>query len=228
MKIILSDPDILSFADASGDICYGGSQEWYKDFWRRKSGCGPVAASNIIWYLTRQQGSRDQYIELMNEMFTFVTPGMRGVNNASIFSEGIIEYVKKHGLLFAPHVLELPAKPNNRPGLDTVYEFIESALRADSPVAFLCLSSGKVDNLDDWHWVTIISLDTDATKIEVLDYGKRLDVCISAWLESSRLGGALVFLNQGSGNCISKTEVSAARTSRYYSKLPEAFRCIFL
>ena len=196
MKIMLSDPDKLSLTDANGDVSLGGSQEWYKDFWRRKSGCGPVAASSIIWYMTRQQGSRDQYIELMDEMFSFVTPGMRGVNNSSIFSDGITKYCGKHGLPFIPHVLEVPAKPNSRPGLDAVFEFIESALRADSPVAFLCLSSGKVDNLDDWHWVTIISLDTDTAKIEVLDYGKSLDVCISAWLKASRLGGALVFLSR--------------------------------
>ena len=196
MKIMLSDPDVMNLTDANGEICFGGSQEWYKDLWRRKSGCGPVAASNIIWYLTRQRGGRDQYIELMNEMFTYVTPGMRGVNNASIFSDGIIKYIAKHGLAFVPHALELPSKPNNRPGLDTVCEFILSALTADSPVAFLCLSSGNVENLDDWHWVTIISIDTDTTKIEVVDHGKRLDVCISEWLKSSRLGGALVFLSR--------------------------------
>jgi hypothetical protein len=188
----LSEPSRMYIAGYNGETYIGGSQEWYPDRWRRASGCGPVAASNLIWYKTGQRGGIDAYKALMNEMFTFVTPGMQGVNTAKIFTDGLSRYGGQNGLDFRPKVLEVPARPCRRLGEDEVYTFISEGLQSDAPVAFLNLSNGTLGNLENWHWVTILSLDTG--EAEISDGGGTCRISLSEWFRTSLLGGVFIHL----------------------------------
>jgi len=192
MKIRLEDWEYLKIAGPDGEMHIGGSQDWYEDRWHKMSGCGPVAASNLIWYLTRVNGNKAQYTELIREMYTFVTPGIRGVNTSGIFTDGISRYAAKAGLQLSFAVIEIPKNPVHRPDMSLVMDFIISALSSNAPVAFLNLSNGTLENLENWHWVTIIALDTDTKLAEISDYGKTLSIDISEWLKTTRLGGAMV------------------------------------
>ena len=100
MKIMLIEPELLNFISATGEKYVGGSQNWYTHRWHKKAGCGPVAAANLIWYMFRMQGGKDNYTALMDEMFTFLTPGVGGINTAALFSNGIKRYCTAHGLQF--------------------------------------------------------------------------------------------------------------------------------
>ena len=195
MKIGIADPELMNITNADGETFIGGSQEWYDDEWHKKSGCGPVAASNIIWYVMRKHGPEQDYIKLINEMYGFVTPSIRGVNTSTIFIEGLLCFAAANGMMITPRVLEVPRKKRNRPNVDTLREFITNALHTDSPVAFLCLSNGSVSELENWHWVTIISIDPEMMTVEIIDYGKLLSVNINEWLETSMLGGSFIYLH---------------------------------
>ena len=193
--VALADPCGMNIAGPNGETHIGGSQEWYEKRWHRMSGCGPVAASNLIWHMTGTKGAIVQYRELMLAMFDCVTPGRYGVNTSAIFCDGIARYCAKHGLSFAPHALDVPAPHKKRPSTETARDFIAAALKGDSPVAFLNLSNGSLGNLEAWHWVTIIALDTGTMLAEASDYGNKLELDISAWLKTSVLGGAFVCLS---------------------------------
>lgn len=204
MKHQLAHPKLLKVA-CPDKIAMGGSQDWYAERWPRLAGCGPTAASNIIWYMARSRpelrslcdiGSADKahFVKLMSEMFTYVTPGLQGVNTASIFANGVVRYASAHGAALTPCVLEIDRPHAKRPGECAVCEFILNALEADAPVAFLNLSNGSLDNLEGWHWVTIIELDTESMTAGICDQGSMLDIDLIKWLETSKLGGALVYL----------------------------------
>ena len=197
MTITLTKPELLNIKTADGDTFIGGSQEWYEDKWHKKSGCGPVAASNLIWYIMRKRGVEQDYSELIREMYDFVTPGIRGVDTSAIFTDGLLSFALKKGIKITPCVLEIPKKKRDRPNIDALREFIINALRTDSPVAFLVLSNGSVSSLENWHWVTIIAIDPDSMMAEISDYGKIINADISEWLETSMLGGSLVYLQSG-------------------------------
>lgn len=204
MKIILAAPESLSVKSNNGKIYTGGSQEWYTDNWHRKAGCGPTVASNLIWHITKSQpelilfshekGENESFIELMDEMITFITPGLQGVNTSAMFYEGFIRYGEKHGVKFIPHVLEIPCKTSKRPKPDAVCEFIADALQSNAPVAFLNLSNGALKNLENWHWVTIISFEPDTMTAGICDQGDTLTIDLGEWLRTSMLGGALVYM----------------------------------
>ena len=80
--------------------------------------------------------------------------------------------------------------------MDVVY-FLEGALHQDSPVAFLNLCNGDENNLEPWHWVTIISLeyseDGKCVFIEILDEGliKKIDLLL--WYDTTTYGGGFVY-----------------------------------
>ena len=132
----------------------------------------------------------------MREMYACFTPGMKGINTSALFMEGIIRYGTGHKLDIAPLALDIPVRQQKRPDMDEVQVFIISALKADSPLAFLNLSNGTVRNLENWHWVTIIAFDTDNLQAEISDYGKVLEIDIPEWLSTSILGGAFVYLEK--------------------------------
>lgn len=184
----------------------GGSQDWYPLKWQRMSGCGPTAASNLIWHLARSNaalqslcdiGNADQahFLKLMKEMFTFVTPGIGGVNSACLFAEGVIRYGQAHGASLHAQVLEIPNMPRRRPSLEQMRDFIVNALQLGMPLAFLNLTNGTLNNLDGWHWVTIMALETDTMVAQMSDYGRVLEIELQAWLKTSILGGAMVYLS---------------------------------
>ena len=198
MNLALMNPDRINVMGENNAIYFGGSQEWFGERWRRQSGCGAVAASNIIWYMRwHMRGGRngkDYYIELMKEMFGFVKPGILGVNSPTIFVNGIKRYGARREMQITAHVLEIPAWKRRRPDICAVMGFIASALQTDAPVAFLNLSNGSIKNLGSWHWVTIVAIDTDAMRAKISDYGNQSDIDISEWLKTSALGGAFIYL----------------------------------
>ncbi len=201
MEVRIKSPGFLEIQTPHG-VATGGSQIWYTDKWQRASGCGPTAASNIIWYLSRSRPgmerlwdaddrSRESFLRLMTEMFEYITPGRGGVNSSRIFTEGIAAFGEAHGVSLAPRSLDIPQL--GRPREEEMRDFILEGLRGDCPVAFLNLSNGNQQQLDHWHWVTIIGLD-EKMSAKISDQGQRLDVNLKEWLNTSLLGGAFVFL----------------------------------
>ena len=196
MKSTLAEPEFMNITGPDGEIYIGGSQDWFDKRWHRIAGCGPVAASNLMWYTLRMHGEKSRYEALMREMYSFMTPGMHGVNKSELFTNAVLRYCAEAGLQINLNVLEIPKAASSRPDIDVVYEFLSKALRSDTPVAFLNLSNGTVRNLEKWHWVTIIALDEACGLVEVSDYGKKLVIDISEWLKTTRLGGCFVSVLQ--------------------------------
>lgn len=205
MKLTLSNPAML---EINGGAYIGGSQEWYPERWQRMSGCGPTAAANLIWYLARSRpelqalcevgtAGRDSFIRLMTEMFSYITPGMGGVNNYSVFTRGLLRYCEAHNANMNANCLEVASKPRSGPPLSLVCDYLTSALQSDLPAAFLNLTNGALANLESWHWVTIVALETDNMLATVSDQGRTIDINLASWLETSMLGGAMVTLYPG-------------------------------
>jgi hypothetical protein len=74
--------------------------------------------------------------------------------------------------------------------------FLSDALRRDTPVAFLSLDRGRERKLDSWHWVMLIAVsyedDGAAATATVLDGGKKLDVDLKVWYDTTARGGGFV------------------------------------
>lgn len=199
--ITLQKPEVFRIQQSS----WGVDQAWYSEHWQREAGCGPATCTNIIWYLARTQkdlsslwpvehSSRDNLIDLMKELWNYVTPTYMGVNHPSILGDGAKNFAAERGIKLIPEYLNIPAIIKSRPKKTEVIDFLLHAFSNDLPVAFLNLSNGRLHNLESWHWVTLISLDPDRLVAGILDQGARYEIDLGLWLDSTKMGGGFVTL----------------------------------
>lgn len=200
--ILLKHLDKLTVLD-QGVTYYGFDQEWYSKLWQRRAGCGPTTASTLISYNTNrvQGGSKAASVVLMEELWGYVTPGIMGVHTVAHFTRGLREYLVKKHLGFEIAALSVPIDRANRPSFAQVREFLVSRLEADQPIAFLNLNNGEAENLDPWHWVTIVGIEQHKTDgpffAHVYDAGARFLVNLSLWYETTTRPGGFASLIKG-------------------------------
>ncbi len=202
---VLRDPDSIRVIDEKGNSSYGCDQDWYGSFWQRMAGCGPSVASNLLLYLHHagklnlplDVESKSGCVRLMEAVWRHVTPTTRGLYLITQFCEGVHSFTHTFGTSLLCMSLEIPKKREERPTLSEAADFIEEGLNTDCPVAFLNLSNGKIKALDEWHWVTIVSLtrSADGSKAEALvyDQDKSFVVDMKLWMETTSMGGGLVY-----------------------------------
>lgn len=211
----ISNPDVFMVLNRdTNERHYGCDQEWYSTEWQRRSGCGPTAAANIIYYLTHkgQTSKSEQDIvcksecsSLMEEVWNHVTPTTEGIPTTKMLCEEMLSYIKSKGLDFEYRFMDIPKEKDRRLKLSEVLDFLETALSEDVPVAFLNLCNGDEINLERWHWVTIISLEyTDQDEqifINILDEGLIKKIDLTLWYDTTKRGGGFVYFSprQNSG-----------------------------
>ena len=203
----IADPDLFKVFDEDTHEIYDGcNQNWYTTVWQRLSGCGPTVASNLIFYLyhNRQTPGLSQSpinkkncLLLMEEIWEYVTPTVKGISTTKMFYEAVLSYAKSKGLDIEYHFFDLPQDKIRRPSLFEVLKFLDGALLKDVPIAFLNLCNGDEKNLDRWHWVTIISLEYtengNQAFVNILDDGQIKQIDLALWYHTTTKGGGFVY-----------------------------------
>ena len=187
---------------------YGCDQDWYEIEWRRRAGCGPVAATNILLYMRKKydvadipyyNGSVEEALEAMNDVYQFVRPRRRGLHTVRRFVKGMCKFGRRYGLSFRYRYLVIPPQAEKRPGIDEIIGFIEEGLEKDVPVAFLNLHAGSVEEqLSSWHWVTVVGIEKGGMgRAEILlrfyDQSNSLAVSLGEWLDTTEKGGGFAY-----------------------------------
>jgi hypothetical protein len=209
MTETISAPQYLHFP-CEGQECgraatlFGADQDWFRGFWQRKAGCGPCTGANILLYLSKKgrialdegAGDRAGFLKLMEQSWQYLTPGVMGLNSPFMMQKGLDAWFEERGSGLRAQAIEIPAESAARPDPDGVLAFIREGLRADSPVAFLNLSSGDIAHLESWHWVTVVGVEGEGDRADLLIYdnGNQIRVNLTAWLRSTRRGGGFVYV----------------------------------
>ncbi len=213
LKLLAGLPNLELLSLASqvelGKTYFGFDQEWYQGSWQRRAGCGPCTAATILYYLARTQpelaalypypaSDQASFLLFMDLLWQYVTPGLRGVNEPAMLTDGIKDYAASIGLALASQTFPVPADQKKRRPLADFSQFIETGLARQSPVAFLNLSNGQLSNLESWHWVTLTALyqpKEAGLLAEISDSGSRKMVDLALWYGSSQLGGAVCYIH---------------------------------
>ena len=206
MDHTLTRPDRFTLTLPDGTLCRGADQDWYRDVWQRRAGCGPTAAAMILDYLScvwpelsgltvTDARTTEAFLAQMEAVWPYVTPGTMGLDKPESFVLGCRSFALSKGAVLDGRILPIPRRGKGpRPDLDQVRTFLVWALDKDTPVAFLNYSNGDLKNLDSWHWVPLIACrgEGDSLTVTALDGGEEKELDLALWLETSLLGGAFV------------------------------------
>lgn len=207
----ISLPDMWKFCildEETGETHLGSNQEWYSGEFQKHAGCGPAVAANLIHYLLdkRECGggyvSKKDFVALMEEVWCYVTPiEGRGLPSTDLFYRSLLDYSRDKGFQVSRFaILDMHTPGSERPKLPEIIRLLENGLSCGLPVAFLSLNSGEEKNLDEWHWVTVISLEHGEGQAyaEVMDEGKIKRADLSLWYGTTTLGGGFVYFDVSS------------------------------
>jgi len=192
-------------AEDAQSIYYGCNQEWYMTELQRHSGCGPTVVTNIVHYLNcahsgSKQGipllTKSQALSMMEETWKYVTPTIHGIPTTKLLHDYVIIYAKAKELNIKLNIINIHENQLLRPEFHNLLLFLGNALSNDTPIAFLNLDNGAEDQLDPWHWVTIISLEYEENGntaiIDILDQGIIKKIDLAKWFDTTMLGGGFV------------------------------------
>lgn len=204
----ISLPDIEKFYildEETGEKHLGSNQTWYSGEFQKLAGCGPAVASNLIHYVLDKQDSdcgvvsKKDFLALMEEVWCYVTPiEGRGLPSTDLFYRSLLDYFRDKGFcVYRFAILDMHTPGDERPDMYEIIKLLENGLSRGLPVAFLSLNSGKERNLDEWHWVTVTSLEYEDRQayIEFMDEGIIKRANLTLWHDTTTLGGGFVYFD---------------------------------
>ena len=214
----LKKPELLFVGDDRGRRSVGGDQLWYpKKGYIPAGACGAAVAAFLLAYLLRSGpeyyaavnsrvktlglaeplsdavNTKAGFLVFMKLVYPFFPPRAGGLMSDN-FCEGIEAFAAEYGLPLEGERLLIPVTRSKRHSVDEVADFIRGSLERDTPVAFLTLSAGKAEGLENWHWVSILAFDDKANKARIANNCVVFWTDIEAWLDTSIMGGAFVRL----------------------------------
>lgn len=196
--------------DESQRAFFGGDQEWYRDEWHRRAGCGPTCAANLTAYLAMTRPAlralyagedmrKSVFSAHMEEIYQFVTPGSMGLNRVEMYTRGVIDFAASRGLALEAHAFEVHGYMcRDRSPVEKLVEFVRAGLESDCPLAFLNLTKGRVKNLQGWHWITITAAEMNDVSLtaSASDEGSEIRFDLRLWYLSTRMRGGLVYFTE--------------------------------
>lgn len=140
---------------------YGGTQEWYSSPGAQNNGCGPVAAANILYYMSTKDNkykalynsstlNHTNFVQFMNLMYHYVNPAPFGETSLTSWASDILSYASDFGVTIS-------SKPYSSTHSQYMCaSYIKNGLKDDKPVGALNLAAQYGSGaLEAWHWVTI-------------------------------------------------------------------------
>lgn len=205
----IKNPELFEVRSNQNDeACFGCDQDWYNSEWQRISGCGPTAASNLIYYMSKTKpgscsldikNDRAGCLALMEKVWAYVTPTEEGVDTTKMFVTSMQAFLTAAGIKSHTEICDIPENKEERPSLKDVLGFLIRAMQHDAPVAFLNLCNGAESSLEAWHWVTIISLEYDTAHehiyLKILDESQMKKIDLKLWYDTTALGGGFVYFS---------------------------------
>jgi hypothetical protein len=163
--------------------------------------------------VTGREIEKPEFLEMMDDVWEFVTPTMGGLPTTGHLIERIEKYIAARGGDFnaasgkfsaasgfpaGVREFAVSEKPSERSGFAGAAEFIDAALDDDVPVAFLCLDDGGETALDEWHWTTLVALDAgeDSATALIIDSGRLFEVDLYKWYHGNKKGGGFVAMTR--------------------------------
>lgn len=229
--------NFIEIAQPDGSVSYGGAQAWFEEELGRTSGCGSVAAANMLaclakkypdfqkkWNLDFQENgriSRESFLDFQESVFSFVGswrwPKPMGIGIWR-YTRRTLLYAASRQVYLQPHALVTSCISDHERPL----AFIRGGLKRAGAVTLLTTWNSFADIKN--HFITITDIEkTDGGEVllEVSTWGKKAvysyDEIWQSWQSCRAVGTALVYFTPAESPAV--TEKSGRRCHRllFYS-----------
>ena len=193
MEARIKNIDLFKVKD-NENIYYGFSQEWYKDEWQRRAGCGATVASSIINYYNQINDYKEVEIsdalKIMEELWNHLLPTEQGLNSINLFYDGIKNYYNGKEVTIDYINIDI----ENKISLEEIVNFIYKELSDNRPLAFLNLCNGEENNLDKWHWVVVVEIFEENGEyfLNIIDDKEIIKINLSLWYRTIKNDGGFI------------------------------------
>ena len=184
---------------------YGGNQSWYDEKEKQNNGCGPVAAANIMCYMSSSSTykklypyinlSKTSFKNFMVTMYNTISPGVLGETSYSSLANKVANWAKSQGVALTIHKGVISFDANSATANN-----IKAGLKKDKPVAIVNLNKFYANTepppRDDlgWHWITATKYFQsagDARWLGLSSWGRRIGINWDFYYESFGAQGSL-------------------------------------
>lgn len=168
-------------------LYYGGDQAWFHGKWQREAGCASVCAANLAAYdqigITSNDGhyKLDIYLQLMNDLYHCMTPGINGYPHARKFADAYVKYAEYHGRRLVPEVVRDWAD------IKVPKLCLFETLSRKEPAALLVLLH-KAPKMEEytWHWMAVSEFDDNNNSLTVSSHGRKEKLDVNILLKPDR------------------------------------------
>ena len=208
----LTRPGLLTISDSKSS-CFGGNQDWFPEKFKRKKGCGIVAAGNIFMYMAgtapeysalfRGGRTKADYTSHIGEISRYLKAGRFGIWGTMRFVFGALAFARTRGVALAPKTLSAGFT------VKEAAEFIKEGLEMDRPIAMLigfnkrlkgvsCAFSGGSRSCSlNAHWVTVTELKEDVSAgkftVRVSTWGASAEIDLEDYVSGERFCKKLIW-----------------------------------
>lgn len=166
--------------NSSGHLYYGGDQHWFRNRFRRLAGCAPTSGANLAAFMrigTKPDmispdgdpvWTMDHFLDLMDTMYQYLKPGMRGFPHSTIYQEKFLKFAADRGVAL------VTTRRKGWPNEDEPFSFVKDNIDRDTPVVLLVLkhSAPEIEE-NTWHWMTITGYSDVRREILLSNYGRK-------------------------------------------------------
>lgn len=158
---------------------YGGSQDWFPDFFMRMGGCAAVAACESCIYFELYRGIKGLYpydsltkrdfINFSAIMKPYLKPRISGVDTLELYIDGFARYLSDCGnrnIIMEPFYGTQP--------IEKAREVLQKQIDAGFPIPYLMLHhKSRAFKYYDWHWFMLTGYESfeDACMVKAVTYG---------------------------------------------------------
>jgi len=167
----MKELQITKIYEENNLVGYGANQDWFNSEWAKKAGCGSVLGSILYAFYTGiQKSSKEEFIKIMEDLYTYMTPGKMGFPYFYKFAHQFVLRMEKENIQLKPIYLK------RSKSIESSIQFVKKSIDTKHPVGVLILShKAKELEEDNWHWVCITGYIEEDKKIKMIfsDCGQR-------------------------------------------------------
>jgi len=130
----MKELQITKIYEENNLVGYGANQDWFNSEWAKKAGCGSVLGSILYAFYTGiQKSSKEEFIKIMEDLYTYMTPGKMGFPYFYKFAHQFVLRMEKENIQLKPIYLK------RSKSIESSIQFVKKSIDTNQDRCSICI-----------------------------------------------------------------------------------------